>query len=71
MSNGKSLAIYTQAQRIKKLELMLETTASELLFMIDKENNRLKSNIASTDESPPDLIDCQTVHEAMEMIKGS
>lgn len=69
MSNGKSFAIYRQAQRIKELELMLKVVADELMTMIDSENKRLKGNTKCTDESPPDFIDYQTVYEAHKLLE--
>ena len=53
--------------RIGALEQKLIETAGELKLMIDRENERLKSRICSTDLDPPEYIDYQTVHEAMEL----
>jgi len=55
-------------ERIKKLERKLEDITAELEYMIIKENDRLKSQITSTDLQPPDYIDFQTVAEAMELL---
>jgi hypothetical protein len=61
----------TQAVRIKMLEQKLVEVANELCFMINKENERIKSGISSTDLDGPDYLDHQTVHEAMVLAKGN
>lgn len=55
-------------ERIKKLKSKLEGIAAELEYMIIRENDRLKSQITSTDPQPPDYIDFQTVAKAMKLI---
>lgn len=57
--------------RIQKLERKLEDIASELEYMIIKENDRLKAQISATDMQPPDYIDFQTVFEAMELLSDT
>ena len=49
----------------ESLRLKLIETAQELKHMIDRENARISGNITSSDETEPDYIDYQTVHEAM------
>ncbi len=55
-------------QRLNKAQAVLlkqtKTLARELLFMINKANRELASNISCTDMTPPDYFDAQTVHEA-------
>lgn len=53
---------------VDDLERMLLEASNELALLIDKENERLKSNISSTDLDPPEYLDYQTVHEAMKLL---
>lgn len=57
-----------EGQRIKALERMLAEVCGELSALIGKENARLKRGISSSDLQPPEYLDYQTVHDAMNLI---
>jgi len=48
---------------------ILTSAAIELKRYIDKENERLKSNIGCNDLNPPDYHDHQTCQELMDLAK--
>lgn len=48
---------------------ILTSAAIELKGYIDKENERLKSNIGCNDINPPDYHDHQTCQELMDLAK--
>lgn len=47
---------------------MIESLASELNSMIEKENERLRKSISSTDLDPPDYYDQESIHEAFKLL---
>jgi len=49
---------------------LLSSAAEELKSYIDKENERLKAGITSTDLEPPTYHDYQTCYELMLMARG-
>ena len=57
---NKNIEAERDALRLKLIE-----TAQELHCMIDMANAKLEQDICSTDDTPPDYFDAQTVHEAM------
>ena len=48
---------------------ILTSAANELKHYIDKENERLKSNIACNDLEPPDYHDHQTCQDLIDLAK--
>lgn len=54
-----------------KLAEQLYECVKELPWLIDKENQRLKSQIRCTDINPPDYLDHETVYNSFKLLGES
>ncbi len=63
MSDSMLEQLAKQQEEIAEYREALGSTNRELLWMINKYNQKLKDGICSSDSDEPEYVDAQTVHD--------